>query len=228
MAKRSAWRRLSDYIRHDFSEIVWPRSMPDPPGTRYITELSLKRHAQVWRDAIREYTSGWRWYHGEPEEDKAKRRAEERAARAAAGDESGSSGGGGGGDGPDGYTPDPDDNTTFKDEFGRMIRVGQQVGFQGWKQQIQHFYQTRGRAYRDAMKEFVAGYKEGVREAATPPSSQEGIQLDFDPTDFSNHHHHQHTPPPSGGGVGGVGGGGDDGGGVGGGDGDGAGQESRK
>ena len=140
---------------------------------------------------------------------KAKRRAEERAAReaedlAARRSET------------DGYVshPDDDDNTTFKDEFGRMVRVGRQVGFQGWKQQIQHFYQTRGRAYRDAMREFVAGYKEGIREAATPPSRSamedaERVPLEFEAKDFEQQQK-QSTPTNSagGGGGGGAGGGG--------------------
>ena len=212
MAKRSAWRRFSDYIRHDFSEIVWPRSMPDPPGTKYITDLSFKQHVRVWRDALREYAASWRWYHGEPEEVKAKRRAEERAAReaedlAARRSET---------DGYVSHPDDDDDNTTFKDEFGRMVRVGRQVGLQGWKQQIQHFYQTRGRAYRDAMREFVAGYKEGIRDAATPPSRSamedaERVPLEFEAKDFEQQQK-QSTPTNSaaggGGGGGGAGGGG--------------------
>lgn len=198
MAKQSAWRRFSDYVRHDLREIVWPRPMPDPPNTRYITDLSFKQHVLVWRDAIRAYADGWRLYHGEPEAEKAKRRAEERAARAEdAGDPA---------DGPDGYVPDPDDDTTFKDEFGRIIRVGRQVGFQGWKQQIQHFYQTRGRAYRDAMKEFVAGYKEGIREAAAPPRSSgaydaERAHPESDPTDFDSSQTKNQTPPSGGNGA---------------------------
>lgn len=165
MAKRSLWRRFSDYVRHDFRDIAWPRPMPDPPGTKYISDLPLARHLQVWREAYRKYADGWRWYNGEPEDVKARREAEERAARA---EEDASARAAD----SDGYAPDPDDGTTFKDEFGRIVQVGKEVGFQGWKRQVEYFYRTRGAAYMNAMKEFVAGYKEGVREATNPPSTE--------------------------------------------------------
>jgi len=135
MAKLSAWRQFSNYLRHDFREIVWPRSMPDPPGTRYITELSLTQHAQVWREAMRAYADGWRWYHGEPEAEKAKRRAEEKAARG----EEDARARRGDGDGPDLYEPSPDDDATIKDEFGRIMRVGQQAGKGHTTKPRQHF-----------------------------------------------------------------------------------------
>jgi len=66
------------------------------------------------------------------------------------------------------------------------VRPCQAVGLQGWKRQIQHFYHTRGVAYMSAMKEFVAGYKEGIREAAAPVSrdSTDDMQLDLDPAEF--------------------------------------------
>ena len=62
--------------------------------------------------------------------------------------------------------PDPEDTTTFKDELGSMVRAGARVGADGWRHRLRSFYETRGAAYMNAAKEFVAGYKEGVAEVA--------------------------------------------------------------
>lgn len=153
-----------EYFRHDFPEMAWPKPMPDPPGTKKLSALRWKDQVEVWRGAFRQYAEGWRWYNGEPEEVRANREAEERAAMGGASDRADHF------EGPEGTEVAYDDGTSFKDELGKMVKVGQQVG---WRRQIQHFYQTRGAAYRDAMKEFVAGYKEGVKEAATPPKREE-------------------------------------------------------
>ena len=56
--------------------------MPDLPGTRYLTDLTLRQHLRVLRQAAREYLDGWRWYNGEPEKERKERLAAERAARA--------------------------------------------------------------------------------------------------------------------------------------------------
>ena len=63
-------RRVVDYVRRDFREIVWPRPMEDPPGTRYAKDLSVQQHARAFREALRMYTEGWRWYNGEPEKER--------------------------------------------------------------------------------------------------------------------------------------------------------------
>ena len=46
---------------------------------------------------------------------------------------------------------------------------------QGLKPMLQHIYETRARSYRDAVQQFVEGYKEGYvgQPAARPSSSKE-------------------------------------------------------
>ena len=53
---------------------------------------------------------------------------------------------------------------------------------QGLKPVLQHIYETRARSYRDAVQEFVEGYKEGyVGQPGAQSSNQEA-----NPDDASN------------------------------------------
>ena len=115
-------RRAWDYLRYDFREIVWPRPMDDPPGTRYMKDLSLQEHARAFREALRMYTEGWRWYNGEPEKERRERIAAERAA---SGEDASASGDYD--EAVDDWRPDPDDTTTMKDELGRIYGAGARV-----------------------------------------------------------------------------------------------------
>lgn len=166
----NVFRRLRHYVKHDLREIVWPRPMPDPPGTRYLTDLTLRQHLQVLRQAAREYIDGWRWYNGEPEKERKERLAAERAARGEAARDDYE-------EPEDEYRPDPEDTTTFRDELGRMYGAGAKVGVDGWRRQLRSFYETRGVAYMNAMKEFVAGYKEGIEKAAEPMQLEEDEEV---------------------------------------------------
>ena len=166
----NVFRRLRHYVKHDLREIVWPRPMPDPPGTRYLTDLTLRQHLQVLRQAAREYIDGWRWYNGEPEKERKERLAAERAARGEAARDDYE-------EPEDEYRPDPEDTTTFRDELGRMYGAGAKVGVDGWRRQLRSFYETRGVAYMNAMKEFVTGYKEGIEKAAEPMQPEEDEEV---------------------------------------------------
>ena len=161
-------RRFVDYVRRDLREIVWPRPMDDPPGTRHLKDLSVQEHARAFREALRMYTDGWRWYNGEPDKERRERIAAERAA---SGEDASASGDYD--DAVDVWKPDPDDNTTVKDELGRIYGAGARVGADGWRRELRRFYETRGVAYMDAMNQFVAGYKEGVAQANEPLSELE-------------------------------------------------------
>lgn len=162
-------RRAVDYLRRDLREIVWPRPMDDPPGTTYIKDMSVQEHARAFRESLRMYADGWRWYNGEPERERRERVAAERAASGVgASAEDGEHG-----DVVDHWKPDPEDDTTMRDELGRMYGAGSRVGADGWRRELRRFYETRGVAYMDAMKQFVAGYKEGVAIANEPLSELE-------------------------------------------------------
>ena len=49
-----------------------------------------------------------------------------------------------------------------------MLKAGKRVGLEAWKVQFKHFYKTRMAAYREGVKEFIEGYKEGRAEALKP------------------------------------------------------------
>lgn len=53
-------------------------------------------------------------------------------------------------------TQDP----SLKDELSQTARSAMEKG-QGLKPLLHHIYETRARSYRDAVQEFIAGYKEG-------------------------------------------------------------------
>lgn len=161
-------RHVVDYVRRDLREIVWPRPMDDPPGTRYLKDMSVQEHARAFRETLRMYTDGWRWYNGEPERERRERVAAERLA---SGEDASTSGEHD--DAGDDWKPDPDDTSTMKDELGRIYGAGARVGADGWRRELRRFYETRGVAYMDAMKQFVAGYKEGVAQANEPLSELE-------------------------------------------------------
>ncbi|EEH57850.1 uncharacterized protein MICPUCDRAFT_57588 [Micromonas pusilla CCMP1545] len=156
MAKRaggvSLWRRVTNYVKHDLREIVWPRPMDDPPGTTSVFEgLTARDHARVWSNAWREYKRGWRWYFGEPESDREERIAREKAEGTHVEDE---------------YEAlDREEFEALKEEAGRMAAAGKAMGHDGWKHQLQMFYRTRGKVYTRSIAEFVKGYREGMAES---------------------------------------------------------------
>ena len=53
------------------------------------------------------------------------------------------------------------------------------AGASGWRAHLKQFYETRGAAYRDGVKEFIRGYKLGVSETASagPADEPEGVEL---------------------------------------------------
>lgn len=66
---------------------------------------------------------------------------------------------------------------SLKDELSQTAKAAMQRG-QGLKPMLQEIYETRARSYKDAIQEFVEGYKEGYvgqphAEASKPKDSQE-------------------------------------------------------
>ena len=105
--------------------------MPDPPGTRYLTDLTLRQHLRVLRQAAREYLDGWRWSASRRRSGKSG--CGERAARAE--------------EARDGEEPEdsgwPEDTTTFRMSWS--VCTGRAPSWaDGWRRQLRSFYETRG------------------------------------------------------------------------------------
>jgi hypothetical protein len=154
-------RRAWDYLRYDFREIVWPRPMPDPPGKfPQISSMSPGEHLKCWRDGIGSYLDGWRWYNGEPKKERAARLERERQERIARGESEAEL---------DAGRADWDqDLDGVTEELEGVVKAGKRVGTEAWKVHFKHFYKSRMTAYRDGIREFIEGYKEGRDEALKP------------------------------------------------------------
>ena len=154
-------RRAWDYLRNDFREIVWPRPMPDPPGKfPRISSMSAGEHLACWWDGITAYVDGWRWYNGEPKKEREARLERERRERIARGEAEAAA---------DAGRAEWDQNLDgVAEELEGMLKAGKRVGLEAWKVQFKHFYKTRMAAYREGVKEFIEGYKEGRAEALKP------------------------------------------------------------
>jgi hypothetical protein len=154
-------RRAWDYLRNDLREIVWPRPMPDPPGKfPRISSMSAGEHLACWWDGITSYVDGWRWYNGEPKREREARLERERRERIARGEAEAAA--------DAGRAEWDQDLDGVAEELEGMLKAGKRVGLEAWKVQFKHFYKTRMAAYREGVKEFIEGYKEGRAEALKP------------------------------------------------------------
>eukprot|EP00887_Chlorella_sp_A99_P002635 scaffold6.g2635.t1 len=144
-------RRAADWLRHDLREIVAPSSLPDPPGYVPAPRTSLLKWLRILRHAGRAYVDTW-----DSRKLEAKRR-ELRGEAAAAETAEGSA------------------RQEFKDlaaEFAAAAKGGSAA----MKPFLVNLYQTRAAAYRDAVRQFIEGYKEGFQQANRPDIPPEVAQ----------------------------------------------------
>lgn len=63
-------------------------------------------------------------------------------------------------------------DSSLKDELSRTANAAKQKG-QGLKPLLHHIYETRARSYKEAVQQFVEGYKEGyVGQPASKPDDK--------------------------------------------------------
>ena len=115
-------------------EAAWPTPLPDPPGAPRAP--AARGHLAAWRRAAEAYGQTWRRPRsGEPS-------PAAKAARA-------------GGEGEGEWRKLGEELGAAAESFGRR-------GVRGLAPLVRQAYATRLAAYRDGLKEFVAGYREGL------------------------------------------------------------------
>ncbi|KAL4426965.1 hypothetical protein ABPG77_009526 [Micractinium sp. CCAP 211/92] len=153
---RAIVRATRDYLRYDLPEIIFPSSLPNPPG--YVPETKQHRdYIALFLRACRRYVDTWN----------PRKVAQERAERAAAargetlGGDEGATGRRAGG-------APLEDGPTLSEEFVAAAKGGTQA----LKPFLANLYQTRVRAYRDAVQQFIEGYQQGFKQAMAPEHRQ--------------------------------------------------------
>jgi len=126
--------------------------MPDPPSykLRKLRELTYEEHREVWLEAIETWKESWRnvFRRQEAQEEAGAEESEE-------------------GDRETGEASTSEDSSEvleegrlLTDEAKKTLRAGQA----GFKPFVTYLYETRGRAYRDGVREFISAYREGFKE----------------------------------------------------------------
>lgn len=137
MKLRVAWRNVVHYVRTDLREIAFPSSLPDPPSDKpKPRKLTLREHLQVWKTGTRLYLRSWKT--GTLDDDDEEEKNEESAQSKK--------------DGPEEHS--------ILEELALASRAGSET----LRPALQRLYMTRASAYRDALRSFVEGYREGIGE----------------------------------------------------------------
>ncbi|KAH7330894.1 hypothetical protein KP509_20G007000 [Ceratopteris richardii] len=138
------WRRFRDYLRYDFKEIVLPSSLPDPPGTIPDPKLTWSELMHVLKLSARLYVKSFKnpdidieeeiELMKNPEKAKAKKKEEEKKA-------------------------EDREPSTIED-----LAMAARAGSEYIRPALHRIYMTKASAYKDAIKNFVEGYQEGLKE----------------------------------------------------------------
>eukprot|EP00959_Pyramimonas_sp_CCMP1952_P474142 9502937-Pyramimonas_sp.AAC.1 len=140
-----AGRRASRYVREDLREIVWPSSIPNPPG--YVEEQMKGNRRLTWQE----------WGEGFDSSNSKillVRRLrdllaeEQERAKAEAGPS----------------------EATLRAELEATVQTIAKEGLHGLRPIFHQWYAARAGAWRDAVQVFIQGYREGLQESvpATP------------------------------------------------------------
>jgi len=147
---KQAWTKLSNYARHDLKEIAFPSSLPDPPHLKPRRKLTWPEWLEVLKKASRLYVESW------------KRDISDEI------------------DVLEGRAPPPKTKNGSKTENGAHDRepstledvaVAARGGMETLRPVLQRIYMTRATAYKDALKNFIEGYQEGIAETMASKES---------------------------------------------------------
>ncbi|KAJ7976360.1 Embryo defective protein [Quillaja saponaria] len=136
-------RKVYDYIRYDLKEIAFPSSLPDPPHIKKRRKLTWHERFLVLKEASRLYGASWVRDIGpelRPNDYKKKEATDDK---------------------PDGVerTIKEKEPSTLED-----LAVAARGGMETLRPALQRMYMTRASAYRDALKSFIQGYQEGIKQ----------------------------------------------------------------
>lgn len=154
------WRRFYDYVRYDFKEMAFPSSLPNPPHLqRKRKKLTFQDHVYVWKTAIRLYAKSWKTNDIDLDNIDGDREPKKQEKEKA-----------------------PPEPSMMED-----LAVAAKAGSEHLKPALQKIYMTKASHYRDALKNFVLGYQEGLTDVlksdketsksnTTPPPNDEKSQ----------------------------------------------------
>ncbi|EHA8590574.1 hypothetical protein COCNU_scaffold020585G000020 [Cocos nucifera] len=136
-------RKLYDYIRYDLKEIAFPSSLPDPPHIKKRRKLTWIERWYVLKEASRLYAASWVRDIGPDLR-------------------------------PNDYKKDSGDDSKPHEEKAASkerepstledLAVAARGGMETLRPVLQRVYMTRASAYRDALKSFIEGYQEGIKQ----------------------------------------------------------------
>ncbi|KAI5079813.1 hypothetical protein GOP47_0005292 [Adiantum capillus-veneris] len=148
---KHAWRKFSDYMRYDFKEIVFPSAMPDPPGTVQETpKLPWRDYLLILRVGTRVYIKSFKNpdFDIDEEFDLVLNSGKARPKKE--------------------KKAGPVQPSTIED-----LAVAARAGSEHIRPALHRVYMTKVSAYKDALKNFVEGYQEGLTEVLNPKSMSE-------------------------------------------------------
>lgn len=150
-------RKLYDYIRYDLKEIAFPSSLPDPPHIKKRRKLTWIERWYVLKEASRLYAASWVRDIGPDLR-------------------------------PNDYKKDSaDDSKPYEEKAASKKRepstledlaVAARGGIENLRPALQRVYMTRASAYRDALKSFIEGYQEGIKQVMEEREAKPQLQDD--------------------------------------------------
>ncbi|CAL9130948.1 unnamed protein product [Musa acuminata var. zebrina] len=143
MKLRVVCRKLYDYVHYDLKEIAFPSSLPDPPHIKKRRKLSWRERWYVLKEASRLYAASWVRDIGpdlRPNDYKKVTNDD-------------------GGLRQDKTTSARREQSTLED-----LAVAARGGMETLRPALQRVYMMRASAYKDALKSFIQGYQEGIKQ----------------------------------------------------------------
>ncbi|XP_010246089.1 PREDICTED: uncharacterized protein LOC104589436 [Nelumbo nucifera] len=143
MKFKVVWRKVRDYVRYDLKEIAFPSSLPDPPHIKKRRKLTWNERFLVLKEASRLYAASWVRDIGPDLRPNDYRKDENNEVKTTSGN-----------------TPTKEkEPSTLED-----LAVAARGGMETLRPALHRVYMTKASAYRDALKNFILGYQEGVQE----------------------------------------------------------------
>ncbi|KAJ4781719.1 Embryo defective 2735 protein [Rhynchospora pubera] len=159
MKLRVVCRKLYNYMRYDLKEIAFPSSLPDPPGYEPEPKLTIKQKWHVLKEASRLYAVSWVRDIGpdlRPEEHKTE-------------------------------ASEKKDGSKQETEMSIVeeLAVAARGGMETLRPALQRVYMMRASAYRDALRAFIEGYQEGIKQVMEERENSEKDENQGDKTNKS-------------------------------------------
>ncbi|GAV85674.1 LOW QUALITY PROTEIN: hypothetical protein CFOL_v3_29108 [Cephalotus follicularis] len=133
-------KKVYDYIPYDLKEIAFPSSLPDPPHIKKRCKLTWHERYLVLKEASRLYAASWVRDIGPDLRPNDYKKDEETENNKGARNET-----------------NEKVSSVLED-----LAVAARGGMETLRPALQKVYMTRASAYKDALKSFMEGYKEGV------------------------------------------------------------------